>query len=42
MSEWISKMVREMKVIAFNGSARRDGNTAILVNTVFKELKKRV
>jgi multimeric flavodoxin WrbA len=29
-----------MKVVAFNGSARRDGNTAILVNTVFKELKK--
>jgi multimeric flavodoxin WrbA len=29
-----------MKVIAFNGSARKDGNTAILVNTVFKELKK--
>ena len=29
-----------MKVVAFNGSARRDGNTAILVNTVFRELKK--
>ena len=29
-----------MKVVAFNGSARRDGNTAILVNAVFKELKK--
>jgi multimeric flavodoxin WrbA len=29
-----------MKVIAFNGSARKDGNTAILVNTLFKELKK--
>jgi multimeric flavodoxin WrbA len=29
-----------MKVVAFNGSARRDGNTAILVNVVFKELKK--
>lgn len=29
-----------MKVIAFNGSARKDGNTAILVNAVFKELKK--
>lgn len=29
-----------MKVVAFNGSARRDGNTAVLVNTVFKELKK--
>jgi multimeric flavodoxin WrbA len=29
-----------MKVIAFNGSARKDGNTAILVNVVFKELKK--
>ncbi|NMB78445.1 MAG: flavodoxin family protein [Methanomicrobiales archaeon] len=29
-----------MKVVAFNGSARKDGNTAILVGTVFKELKK--
>ena len=29
-----------MKVVAFNGSARKDGNTAILVNVVFKELKK--
>ena len=27
-----------MKVVAFNGSARKDGNTAILVNTVFEEL----
>ncbi len=29
-----------MKVVAFNGSARKDGNTTILVNVVFKELKK--
>ena len=29
-----------MKVVAFNGSARKDGNTAVLVETVFKELKK--
>ncbi len=29
-----------MKVVAFNGSARKDGNTSILVNTVFNELKK--
>jgi multimeric flavodoxin WrbA len=29
-----------MKVVAFNGSARRDGNTAILVKTVFEELEK--
>ncbi len=29
-----------MKVVAFNGSARRDGNTAILINKVFEELKK--
>lgn len=28
-----------MKVIAFNGSARKDGNTAILVRTVLKELE---
>ena len=29
-----------MKVVAFNGSARKDGNTAILVETLFGELKK--
>lgn len=29
-----------MKVVAFNGSARKDGNTAMLVNTVFKELNR--
>jgi len=29
-----------MKVIAFNGSARKDGNTAMLVDMVFRELKK--
>lgn len=28
-----------MKVIAFNGSARRDGNTAMLVRAVFAELE---
>lgn len=28
-----------MKVVAFNGSARRDGNTAILINHVFSELQ---
>jgi multimeric flavodoxin WrbA len=28
-----------MKVIAFNGSARKDGNTALLVTYVFDELK---
>jgi multimeric flavodoxin WrbA len=28
-----------MKVIAFNGSARKDGNTAILINQVFSELE---
>ncbi|MDA8402697.1 MAG: flavodoxin family protein [Desulfobacteraceae bacterium] len=28
-----------MKVIAFNGSARKDGNTAILLNAVMEELK---
>jgi len=29
-----------MKVLGINGSARKDGNTAILINTVFDELKK--
>jgi multimeric flavodoxin WrbA len=28
-----------MKVVAFNGSARKDGNTAIMVRAVFKELE---
>jgi multimeric flavodoxin WrbA len=29
-----------MKVVAFNGSARKDGNTALLVKHVFAELEK--
>ena len=29
-----------MKVVAFNGSARKDGNTAVLVRYVFEELEK--
>src|SRR4030066_1925336 len=29
-----------MKVVAFNGSARKQGNTAILINHVFSELDK--
>ena len=29
-----------MKVIAFNGSARKDGNTALLIRSVFKELER--
>lgn len=29
---------KTMKVLAINGSARKDGNTAILINEVFKEL----
>jgi len=29
-----------MKVVAFNGSSRKDGNTAILLNYVLDELKK--
>jgi len=29
-----------MKVVAFNGSARKDGNTAILISHVFNELEK--
>ena len=27
-----------MKVLAINGSARKDGNTAIMINKVFEEL----
>jgi len=29
-----------MKVVAFNGSARKDGNTAIMIKYAFKELEK--
>lgn len=29
-----------MKVVAFNGSARKDGNTGILIRKVFEELEK--
>lgn len=29
-----------MKVVAINSSARKDGNTAIAINTIFKELNK--
>jgi len=29
-----------MKVVAFNGSARKDGNTSILIRYVFQELEK--
>ena len=29
-----------MRVVGLNGSARKDGNTAMLINTVFEELKK--
>jgi len=36
----VQKEGRPMKVVAFNGSARKDGNTAILINYVFEELKK--
>ena len=30
-----------MKVIGINGSARRNGNTAILIRTIFEELNKK-
>lgn len=31
-----------MKVLGINGSARKNGNTAILINTVFKNLIRQV
>jgi multimeric flavodoxin WrbA len=30
----------EPKVLAFNGSPRKDGNTTILINHIFRELEK--
>jgi multimeric flavodoxin WrbA len=32
--------MKKLKVVAFNGSPRKEGNTAILVNAVFSELQK--
>ncbi|MCX8021917.1 MAG: flavodoxin family protein [Syntrophorhabdaceae bacterium] len=31
--------MKKIRVVAFNGSARKDGNTAILINHVLKELQ---
>jgi multimeric flavodoxin WrbA len=36
----VKKEEGHMKVVAFNGSARKDGNTAILLNMVLGELSK--
>ena len=36
----IRKGKNGMKVVAFNGSPRKDGNTTILINHVFRELEK--
>jgi multimeric flavodoxin WrbA len=35
-----TKGKNKMKVVAFNGSPRKDGNTTILINTLFGELEK--
>jgi multimeric flavodoxin WrbA len=35
------KELKKMKVVAFNGSARKDGNTATMVRWVFEELEKK-
>jgi len=32
--------VKKLKVVAFNGSPRRDGNTALLINKVLQEIEK--
>jgi multimeric flavodoxin WrbA len=36
----MQRRIDAMKVVAINGSARKDGNTAILINNVFQELEK--
>jgi multimeric flavodoxin WrbA len=36
----LPKEGERMKVIAINGSARKDGNTATLIKTTFTELEK--
>jgi multimeric flavodoxin WrbA len=40
MSRKIEKEERVMKVVAFNGSPRKDGNTSILIRHLFNELEK--
>lgn len=35
------KIISGMKVIGINGSARKNGNTAILIRTIFEELNKK-
>lgn len=32
--------MRNLKVVGINGSSRKDGNTAIIIKTVFEELEK--
>lgn len=39
IDEGIKKEESKMKVIAFNGSPRKDGNTAILINHLFREVE---
>lgn len=39
-NEGKKKEENNMKVVAFNGSPRKDGNTFILINNVFRELEK--
>jgi multimeric flavodoxin WrbA len=39
MDKILQNRIQPMRVIAFNGSARKDGNTAILINHVFRELE---
>ena len=40
MKKTVGKVETKMKVIGFNGSPRKDGNTFILINHVFRELEK--
>jgi multimeric flavodoxin WrbA len=40
MYEEIRKEKNHMKIVAFNGSPRKDGNTTILINHAFRELEK--
>jgi multimeric flavodoxin WrbA len=39
LAEIEKKGWKMMKAVAFNGSSRKDGNTAILLNLVLDELK---
>lgn len=37
---FLNERIEVMKVVGISGSSRKDGNTAIIIKTVFEELSK--